>query len=228
MENLWGIGTQPADLVKKAVDNVTAGDSSPVWPAVVFDIGGVLTTSEGGVPELSDLVGVERDRFALPYWEHRAAFDRGSRPAEYWPRVARDLGLEWSPEEIERIDQFDAQRWSRLAPGRLELLKSLQNGGVTTALLSNAPSSMAQVVKRSAWSAGFTARVFSCDLGLIKPDAKIYQAVEEALGRPGRELLFFDDRPPNIEAARQRGWQAYLWTTQEACQDVLTGLGLPG
>lgn len=194
--------------------------------AVVFDIGGVLTTSEGGVPELSKLIGVEHERFAPPYWGHRSAYDRGSLPEEYWPQVAQDLGLDWSPEEIARLDQFDAQRWTQLAPGRLDLLKRLQNGGVTTALLSNAPSSMAQVVRRSDWSAGFAARVFSCDLGLIKPEAKIYQAVEEALGRPGAELVFFDDRPPNVEAARQRGWQAYLWTTQEACQDVLTGLGL--
>ncbi len=197
--------------------------------AVVFDIGGVLTTSEGGVPELSALIGVEHERFAVPYWEHRLAYDRGSLPQEYWPRVARDLGLDWSPEEIARIDQFDAQRWSRLAPGRLELLERLQIGGVTTALLSNAPTSLAQVVRRSDWSAGFAARVFSCELGLIKPEAKIYQAVEEALSRSGPELVFFDDRPPNVEAARQRGWQAHLWTTQEACEDVLTGLGrLPG
>jgi putative hydrolase of the HAD superfamily len=179
------------------VDNVASGQL-----AVVFDIGGVLTSSEGGVPELSALIGVEPDRFAPPYWEHR-------------------------PEEIARIDEFDAQRWARLAPGRRELITALQAGGVTTALLSNAPSSMAQVVRRSDWSAGFDARVFSCELGLNKPDAKIYQAVEEALGRPGADLVFFDDRPPNIEAARQRGWQAYPWTTQEACQDVLTRLGLP-
>jgi putative hydrolase of the HAD superfamily len=204
------------------VDNVASGQL-----AVVFDIGGVLTSSEGGVPELSALIGVEPDRFAPPYWEHRPAYDRGSRPEEYWPRVAQDLGLEWSPEEIARIDEFDAQRWARLAPGRRELITALQAGGVTTALLSNAPSSMAQVVRRSDWSAGFDARVFSCELGLNKPDAKIYQAVEEALGRPGADLVFFDDRLPNIEAAQQRGWQAYRWTTQEACQDVLTRLGLP-
>lgn len=193
---------------------------------MVFDIGGVLTTSEGGVPELSALVGVERERFAVPYWKYRLDYDRGATPGEYWPRVAGDLGLQWSAEEIARIDQFDAQRWSRLAPGRLELITGLQTAGVTTALLSNAPSSMARVVKDSEWSAGFTERVFSCDLGLIKPDAKIYQVVEDALGRPGRELVFFDDRPPNVAAARERGWQAHLWTTPEECAAVLTGLGL--
>ncbi len=194
--------------------------------AVVFDIGGVLTTSEGGVPELSDLIGVERERFAGPYWKHRPDYDRGTSPQEYWPLVAADLGMEFSAEDIDRLDRFDAQRWSQLAPGRFELVSGLQSAGVVTALLSNAPSSMARVVKESAWSAGFAERVFSCDLGLIKPDAKIYRAVEDALGRPGAELVFFDDRPPNVAAARERGWQAHLWTTPEDCAQTLADLGL--
>ncbi|GLY26793.1 HAD family phosphatase [Kineosporia sp. NBRC 101731] len=202
-------------------------EHSQTWPAVVFDIGGVLTTSEGGVPELSRIIGVEPERFAGPYWEYRPAYDRGTLPTEYWPLVAADLGLEWSDADLERIDLFDAQRWSRLAPGRTELLTALQTGGVTTALLSNAPSSMARVVKAADWSAGFDHQIFSCDLGLIKPDAKIYQAVEDALGRPGEQLVFFDDRPPNIDAARERGWQAHLWTGPEACREVLISLGLP-
>ncbi|MDP9826320.1 HAD family hydrolase [Kineosporia succinea] len=199
-------------------------ERSQTWPAVVFDIGGVLTTSEGGVPELSRMIGVEPERFSGPYWEHRLDYDRGSLPTEYWPKVARDLGLEWSDEELARIDLFDARRWSQIAPGRLEILTALQRGGVTTALLSNAPASMARIVKAADWSAGFDERFFSCDLGLIKPEAKIYEVVEERLGA---QLVFFDDRPPNIEAARARGWQAHLWTTPEACREVLDGLGLP-
>ncbi|MBT0771203.1 HAD family phosphatase [Kineosporia sp. J2-2] len=201
-------------------------ERSPARPAVVFDIGGVLTTSEGGVPELSRMIGVEPERFAVPYWDHRPPYDEGSAPGEYWALVAADLGLEWSAEEIERIDLFDARRWSEPAPGRVELLTTLHDAGVTTALLSNAPSSMARVVKESAWSARFDRRIFSCDLGLIKPDPKIYRAVEEALDRPGPELVFFDDRPPNVRAALELGWQAHLFTTQEACQDVLFALGL--
>ncbi|MCE0536897.1 HAD family phosphatase [Kineosporia rhizophila] len=193
---------------------------------MVFDIGGVLTTSEGGVPELSDLIGVERERFAGPYWAHRADYDRGTSPREYWAKVAADLGLEWSDEDIARFDLFDARRWLHLAPSRLELITGLQDAGVSTALLSNAPASMARVVKDSDWSAGFDQRVFSCDLGLVKPDPRIYRAVEERLGRPGPELVFFDDRPPNVTAARERGWQAHRWTTPEACREVLVELGL--
>lgn len=195
--------------------------------AVVFDIGGVLTSAEGGVPELSALLGLDTERFAGPYWRHRADFDRGRPAEEYWARVGADLGRSWSPAEIDKLDAFDAERWARLAEGRLEMITALQDAGVTTALLSNAPGSMARVVRESTWSARFDQLLFSCELGLVKPDPRIYRAVEAALGRSGAELVFFDDRPPNVVAARKRGWQAQLWEGPEAARAACGALGLP-
>ncbi|GAB7039350.1 MULTISPECIES: HAD family hydrolase [Catenuloplanes] len=188
-------------------------------PPVVFDIGGVLTTAEGGVTPLSGLLGIPRDRFAEPYWRHRAEYDRGQPAEDYWRKVAADLGVTWPAEEIARIDEFDARRWSEPAPGRLELIHTLQSAGVRTALLSNAPASMARVARESRWSAGFDHRFFSCDLGVIKPEPEIYAEVERTLGT--HHLIFFDDRPPNVAAARDRGWQAHVWTGVPAARTVL-------
>ncbi|MDP9793396.1 putative hydrolase of the HAD superfamily [Catenuloplanes nepalensis] len=187
-------------------------------PPVVFDIGGVLTAAEGGVAPLSALLDIPRDRFAEPYWRHRSEYDRGMPATEYWRKVATDLGATWPDEEITRIDEFDARRWSELAPGRLELIATLQTAGVRTALLSNAPASMARVARESRWSAGFDHRFFSSDLGMIKPEPEIYAEVEKALGT---DLVFFDDRPPNVAAARDRGWQAHIWTDVPAARTIL-------
>ena len=43
---------------------------------------------------------------------------------------------------------------------------------------------------------------------------------------PG-ELLFFDDHPENVEAARAAGWQALLWTDAGAAARALQARGLP-
>ncbi|HEX9296110.1 MAG TPA: HAD-IA family hydrolase, partial [Polyangiaceae bacterium] len=45
-------------------------------------------------------------------------------------------------------------------------------------------------------------------LGLAKPDEAIYRAFERASGYGGDEILFFDDLPANVEAARKIGWTA--------------------
>ena len=40
----------------------------------------------------------------------------------------------------------------------------------------------------------------------MKPDAKIYEAMERMAGRRGSDLLYIDDRPENIAAGAKRGW----------------------
>ncbi len=45
-------------------------------------------------------------------------------------------------------------------------------------------------------------------LGLSKPDRAIYRALERQTGYSGTEILFFDDTPENVAAARDVGWRA--------------------
>lgn len=45
-------------------------------------------------------------------------------------------------------------------------------------------------------------------LGCAKPDPAIYEAFERAVGLAGGAILFFDDLPDNIAAARASGWVA--------------------
>ncbi|VAX40816.1 hypothetical protein MNBD_PLANCTO03-176 [hydrothermal vent metagenome] len=45
-------------------------------------------------------------------------------------------------------------------------------------------------------------------LGLLKPGVEIYRAFEQETGYTGSEILFFDDLPENVAAARAAGWRA--------------------
>jgi len=44
-------------------------------------------------------------------------------------------------------------------------------------------------------------------IGAMKPDPAIYEHVEKTLSIDPSMILFFDDHPPNVAAARERGWQ---------------------
>ena len=50
----------------------------------------------------------------------------------------------------------------------------------------------------------------SCQLGMEKPDARLFEKVIEGLQVPAADILFFDDSEVNCEAARQCGMQALL------------------
>lgn len=105
------------------------------------------------------------------------------------------------------------------------MLRRVQATGLRTAILSNAPTSMAVAVRAADWSSGFEHRFFSCDLGAAKPEAAVYRVVEEAFD--GAPLVFLDDRANNVEGALARGWRAHLWTGAAAAQEFLNSVGVP-
>jgi 2-haloacid dehalogenase len=63
-------------------------------------------------------------------------------------------------------------------------------------------------------------------MGVIKPDPRIYEMVEEDSGLTGGRLLFTDDRADNIAAARARGWLAHHFEGPEGWAATLVAHGL--
>lgn len=54
----------------------------------------------------------------------------------------------------------------------------------------------------------FTGHILSHEIGVLKPDPKIYEALEVATGCKGNEIAYLDDLSENIAAAQVRGWHA--------------------
>ena len=63
--------------------------------------------------------------------------------------------------------------------------------------------------------------VYSHEVGLRKPDPRIYVLAAERLGVRPDEIVFLDDVPGNVEAAREAGWHAVVHrTTSESIREV--------
>ncbi|MEV4693453.1 HAD family hydrolase [Micromonospora echinospora] len=82
---------------------------------------------------------------------------------------------------------------NRVPTGTLEVLDALRERGHRLALISNATSETAE-----AWAAGPLARrfdvaVFSCAVGLAKPDPAIYRTATERLGVAPAECVYVGD-----------------------------------
>ncbi|CAL1690960.1 hypothetical protein MMB232_01094 [Brevundimonas subvibrioides] len=65
---------------------------------------------------------------------------------------------------------------------------------------------------------------YAADLGASKPSQAFYAAVEQRVGRRGSAIAFVDDSERNVQAARERGWQAALWTSGASLPTLLPGL----
>ncbi|MCR5676240.1 MAG: HAD family phosphatase [Lachnospiraceae bacterium] len=61
---------------------------------------------------------------------------------------------------------------------------------------------------------------------VIKPDAEIYQLMEERYDLTPAETVFIDDTPANIEAAVARGWKGIVWHDRAQVEDELRAMGV--
>jgi putative hydrolase of the HAD superfamily len=191
---------------------------------VVFDLGEVLVPSRAVLPLLAAEVGVAVDALAAAYWPGRIAYDLGGGAEDYWTGVLLALGRAPDPTLLRRLTDIDAAKWSTLPPSSADLLAHMQGRGVRLGVLSNAPGPLAAAVRAAPWSAGITHLVFSAEIALVKPDPQIYAHADAAYGTKPGDVVFFDDRVENVQAARAHGWDAHVWAGAEAAIEVVARL----
>lgn len=119
------------------------------------------------------------------------------------------------PEFATELGWFDA-RWRETLGGEIEenvaLMKRLRVGGARVHALSNfAHEKFALALADHPFLASFDVAVISGREGVAKPDGRIFDILLARVGRPARELLFIDDAPRNVEAARAKGIEAVLY-----------------
>lgn len=194
--------------------------------AVVFDLGEVLASPPSLLPELASRIGTSVEELREHYWAGRADYDAGRPEHEYWGALLDALGKPWDEEIVADLALLDASVWSQLRPTAWQLLRDCRSAGVTVAILSNSAHAMQRVAGRSRWRADVDHLFISATLGLMKPDPEIYRVVAVELALEPSQLAFVDDKPANVEAARELGWNGHVWLDDENTRVWLQGLGV--
>ena len=82
------------------------------------------------------------------------------------------------------------------------------------------------ISRRFPFFSNFDGYILSYEHGAMKPDAKLYEVVEQVTERRGQEVIYFDDRPENVAAGAERGWQAVLHESPDKTEAALNRAGL--
>ena len=151
-------------------------------------------------------------------------FDRGTvGPDALVQRISRRTGL--APAEVHAVVQAIPATLTPI-PASVDLLQRLQQAGRPMFYLSNMPAPFADHLEREhAFVRGFTDGVFSARVKLIKPESAIFDLASQRFGVPPGELVFLDDSPANVVAARAAGWQALLFTDAAQAEQDLRAAG---
>ncbi len=175
--------------------------------AVIFDLGGVLVRTEDQAPRhaLAEHLGIPRGQMYFLVFDSPSAqqASRGELTvSQHWEAVRQALGL---PEA--EIDRFSQEFWAgdRLDAELVAYIRSLRPR-YRTALLSNAWDDLrGYLTGRWGIADAFNELVISAEVGVTKPDPRIYHLALERLGVQPGEAVFVDDFKENIEAARALG-----------------------
>jgi epoxide hydrolase-like predicted phosphatase len=107
----------------------------------------------------------------------------------------------------------------------LALFRELKAAGVPTGLLSN---SWGGDYPQDLFPDMFDAVVISGEVGMRKPEPRIFVHAAELLGLPPHECVFIDDIQANITAAEEIGFTGVLHSAAgDTAQRVADLLGLP-
>ncbi|MFG2059068.1 HAD family hydrolase [Micromonospora sp. NPDC048930] len=111
--------------------------------------------------------------------------------------LAGQLGGTPTDEQVTRAGQHRralARRvLGRVSTATLGVLDALRDDGHPLALISNATSETAEAWPQSPLARRFDVAVFSCEVGLAKPDPAIYRTAAERLGVAPAECVFVGD-----------------------------------
>ncbi|HST90482.1 MAG TPA: HAD family phosphatase [Ktedonobacterales bacterium] len=191
--------------------------------AVMFDIGGILEViPEGGDPatRFPALDEEWNARLDLPAGHLTRCFEAIAADGafgrctydEWCARFRASSGMSQAD-----FDEYMAAFWDIYMGNPNEELIAYFRGlrpRYRTAILSN---SFIGAREHEEARYGFTSMVdlaiYSHEEGVRKPDPRIFALASERLGIPPAEIIFLDDLPENVDAARARGFQAVLFTS---------------
>ena len=143
----------------------------------------------------------EKRDFVLALSPQMKAFKAGEMSEiDYWNRVQQELNIPLSHEEV-----FHILRESYEINTEVELLvKNLKEKGYTLCICSNNFSTrIRELNKKFSFLSLFDIIVLSYEIGVLKPNKKIFETLVEKAGCQPKEIVYADDKEGNLIEAKE-------------------------
>ena len=189
----------------------------------IFDLGNVIVDID-----FNRVLGTWSDLARVPLARLKQSFTMGAvfhqhergeiSDEEFAKAMCHDMELPLSYEQF-------AHGWQAvfvaLRPEVIDIMKTLREQGHRVVVLSNT-----NALHTTFWPGEYPEIYAAADhvylsqeMGMRKPEARIYQRVLESEGFSAADAVFFDDNADNIEGANQLGITSVLVTGRETLPD---------
>jgi putative hydrolase of the HAD superfamily len=196
---------------------------------VVFDLGKVLVDFDYGIAAAKiarcGKVTPQEVRHVMEHGPLLGRFESGLMTnEEFAAEVCASCGFSGTVDEF--YDSF-ADIFVEIKP-MIALQAALRADRIPTCIFSNTNGiAIGHIRRRFPFFSRFDSYILSYEVGAMKPEEKIYAAVERATGHAGEAIVYLDDRAENVQGGLARGWRALLHETPEKTIPALRQMGLP-
>lgn len=165
--------------------------------AVIFDLWQTLVPwnleeANRYYDRMADLVGVERGRFREVWFALGPKRETGPM-ADHLRAILAELDSEGDVDELIALRRDWTGRSLVPRPDTLETLAELRRRGYRLGLISVCTQEVPHVWDETPLAGTLDETIFSCEVGISKPDPRIYEIACERLGVEAGEALFVGD-----------------------------------
>jgi putative hydrolase of the HAD superfamily len=192
---------------------------------IVFDYGGVIcfVPSVEMRGELVRISGLPAETLWELDRKYRGEWDRGTYDGVgHYRFMLAKAGVSLADDRLALLAKADIESWSHINQDTVKLIWDIKASGLRVGILSNIPHDFPR--SNMPVFAEADIAVYSCELGIIKPEAGIYEKLREKAGCLYEEIVFFDDKVDNVNKALELGIQAFLWDGAEQARKTISGM----
>ena len=186
--------------------------------AVTFDLDGVYFTADS-FPNFKQSLGIDNFDDNL-----MTSFKKGElSEADFWNQTRRQLNLSLTDDQISQLlaDSYQVNQ------NVVDNVKKVRNLGIKTCICTNNfPTRINALDKKFGFLSDFEVKVFSFQIGAIKPNPKIFQALIAQSSCLPSEIFYADDKQANVDSALSLGINAILYTDFNDFVTHLQNLGV--
>lgn len=196
--------------------------------SIIFDIGNVLVRWDPRYlyeELIADAEELEHFLSEVVTLEWHTAHDAGLPMEE----GVRQLSGKY-PHYADLIDLFRARWFDTIGPtiqGSVDILSKLAERQIPLYALTNfSAETFPRFYEENSYMHHFKDILVSGEVGLIKPDPRIFKLSAQRFSIDPGTSLFIDDRKANIEAAKKTGFQTHLFESPELLAEQLKSLNV--
>lgn len=194
--------------------------------AIAFDYGGVITINENDLfGDICDYLKITKEEWSKEYSKINDIYNTGDKDFE---NVMFSLASKFNDSEETRnfIKKLleDSGGKSHLNTELVEMIKELKGKGYKTPLLSNNSSTLREKLAKHNISELFDEIIISGEVGVSKPDPKIFKVLFEKLDVKPSEVVFIDNSPRMFEGSEKIGYTPVLFKDNESLKKELSNI----